>query len=468
MSRIAIRFERFSNAPCTFRLYQTPQLGVEPSVVQPFPLTQAQAQGAPRTAGETLFAALMNNQDVSEAFDFVLELENLIPVYLEMAHGAQSADAFPWEFLFSDTQRFLALSEFWPIARSLYSANLPKVTFRELTVVANRPQIRVLVVLGAGNDWEWEWRAFRDLRDKADKMGCELRLRILVGHGDASTKINQEAGAQIACPFTNLDELWTLLRGEEFTPNVIHFLCHGTGGEDPVMHCATILDHETRSEERFDVIAPSELLRKIPKTQFLWMIVLNCCELGGTINPSQQSFARGLLGNEAPVVIAHRAPIEVTDAAEVTRGLYEAIFAKANQAAEQNAPEVDWADVLAIARDRLISKHRKGTEPQTAENTVQWSLPVVYVTSSGFVMRTSHGDPDPAGSARAATTSAMQGEFLDVDQMPDELRNDIENMNSPGGVEIPNEYAEASAAGELRTAIESSHEEDEEEGFTAC
>jgi len=425
---------------------------------------------APRGAGERLFAALRNNQDVSGAFDFVLAQANLVPVYLEMAKGAESADAFPWEFLFSDTQRFLALSKFWPIARSLHSATLPKVTFRELTMVNGRPQIRVLVVLGAGNDWKWEWRAFRDLRNKAKELRCDLQLRILVGHGDAAKTINQEAGTRIASSFTNLDDLWTLLRSEEFTPNIIHFLCHGTGGSDPVMHCATILDHETGSKERFDAIAPSELLDKIPKTQFLWMIVLNCCELGDATTPSQQSFARGLLGNEAPVVIAHRAPIEVTDAAEVTRGLYESIFAKADSATQQDTPEeVDWADVLAMARDRLINKHRQGTGPQTAENTVEWSLPVVYVTSSGFVMRTRHGDPDPTASAHAATTLAMQGELLDVNQMPNHYRQDIENINSPGGAVIPTGYVAAPTTTEAHTAVNLTQEEDDEAtGLAAC
>jgi hypothetical protein len=469
MSRIAIRFERFSTAPCTFRLYQTPQRGREPSVVQPFPLAEEQARGTPKFAGERLFAALRNNQDVSGAFDFVLAQANLVPVYLEMANGAESADAFPWEFLFSDAQKFLALSKFWPIARSLYSASLPNVTFRELTMVNGRPQIRVLVVLGAGKDWEWEWRAFCDLRDKAEEKGCDLQLRILVGHSHAAMEINHDAGKNIASPFTNLDELWALLRSGIFSPNIIHFLCHGTGGTDPVMHCATILDHETRSKERFDAIAPSELLDKIPKTQFLWMIVLNCCELGDATTPSQQSFARGLLGNEAPVVIAHRAPIEVTDAAEVTRGLYESIFAKAYSAIQQDTPEVDWADVLAIARDRLISKHRQGTGPQTAENTVQWSLPVVYVTSSGFVMRTKPGDPDPSASAHAATTLAMQGELLDVDQLPDHNRQDIENINSSGGAVILGGYVAEPATAEAHTIGDLKQEEDDEEtGFAAC
>src|SRR5260221_13857306 len=394
MSRIVIRFERFSNAACTFRLDKTPEVGIVPTIVESFPLTQARVQGPPRTSGETLFAALENNKDVSEAFDFVFGQETLVPVYLEMAKGAESSDAFPWEYLFSNTQRFLALSEFWPIARSLYSANLQEVPVRELTVRAGRPQIGVVVVLGAGDDWEWEWKAFRDLRDKAEKQGCDLRLRILVGHSTASGKINQEAGARIATAFTNLDELWALVRDETFLPNIIHFLCHGTGGTNPVMHCATILDHETGTKERFDVIPPSELLRQIPKTRFPWMIGLNCCELADATAESQQSFARGLLGNEAPVVIAHRAPIEVTDAAEVTCGLYESILNKVNVTAKLGARQVDWADVLALARDRLISQHRKGTGPETAESTVQWSLPVVYVTSPGFVMFTNHGDPD--------------------------------------------------------------------------
>jgi CHAT domain-containing protein len=467
MSRVAIRFERFSNTPSTFRLHQTPQVRSEPTIVEPFRLTQAQVQGPPRTSGETLFAALGNNKDVSEAFDFVFGQETLVPVYLEMAKGAESADAFPWEYLFSNTQRFLALSEFWPIARSLYSASLPNVTFRELTITAGRPQIRVLVVLGAGDDWEWEWKAFRALSEKAKEQRCDLRLRILVGHGDASRKINREAGADIASPFKNLDELWALVRDETFLPNVIHFLCHGTGGTDPVMHCATILDYETETKERFDVIAPSELLRQIPKTQFLWMIVLNCCELADATAESQQSFARGLLGNEAPVVIAHRAPIEVTDAAEVTRGLYESILNKAKVAAHLGPRDVDWADVLAIARDRLISKHRKGTGPQTAESTVQWSLPVVYVTSPGFVMLTNHGDPDPAGSARAATNSAMQGELLDVDQLPDKYREHIDNIE-PHAVSGHPENVEDAATVEFETAAEPKREEEEDEGLATC
>jgi hypothetical protein len=468
MSRVAIRFERFSNGPCTFRLHQTPQVGSEPTIFEPFPLTQAQVQGPPRTSGETLFASLENNDDVSKAFDFVLAQETLVPVYLEMAKGAESVDAFPWEYLFSNTQRFLALSKFWPIARSLYSASLPNVTFRELTIRAGQPQIRILAVFGAGDDWKWEWKAFRDLLKEAEKQGCDLRLRILVGHASASREINHEAGGRIAWPFTNLDELWTLLRDETFLPNVIHFLCHGTGGTDPVMHCATILDHETGTKERFDVIAPSELLRQIPKTRFLWMIVLNCCELADATAESQQSFARGLLGNEAPVVIAHRAPIEVTDAAEVTLGLYESLLKKANVAAEVGAREVDWADVLALARDRLISKHRKGTGPQTAESTVQWSLPVVYVTSPGFVMLTNHGDPDPVGSARAATSSAMQGELLDVDQLPDEYRRHIDNVDSSAGSVEFAESVEAVASREAQIAPEAAREEDEDEGFAAC
>jgi hypothetical protein len=471
MSRISVRFERFSNAPRMFRLYQTPQEGPEPSALQPFLLTPAEVAGTPRAAGEKLLAALKDNEDVSKALDFVLAQKNLIPVYLEMAKGAEIVDAFPWEFLFSDRQRFLALSQFWPIARSLYSATLPLVTFRELTILDGRPQIRVLVVLGAGDDWVWEWKAFRELRARANSQGCDLQLRILVGHRDASITINKETGAQIASAFTNLDQLWDLLRDEKFVPNVIHFLCHGTGGIEPIMHCATVLDHETRSKERMDVIAPSELLDRIPKTRFLWMIVLNCCELADATGDSQQSFARGLLGNEAPVVIAHREPIEVTDAAEVTRGLYESLFIKVKATTEPDAGEMEWADVLALARDKLLSKHRKGTAPQTAESTVQWSLPVIYVTASGFVMRTSHDHPDPTGSALAATESAIQGELLDVDQLPDEYRQHVENIDSSGSAPKLTEDAETAATGWLeqwstpRRKSETSRKEDEKEGF---
>jgi len=469
MSRIVIRFERTSNSLCTFRLEKTPDIESAPTIAEPFPLTQALVQGPPRTSGETLFAALKNNQDVREAFDFVLKQETLVPVYLEMAKGAESADVFPWEYLFSNKQRFLALSQFWPIARSLYSASLQGIPFRELTITEGRPQIRVLAVFGAGDDWKWEWKAFRELRDNAEKQGCDLRLRILVGHSEACRKINQEAGTDVASQFTNLDQLWDLVRDETFLPNVIHFLCHGTGGTDPVMHCATILDHETRSEERFDVIAPSELLRKIPKTRFLWMIVLNCCELANATAESQQSFARGLLGNEAPVVIAHRAPIKVKDAAEVTLGLYESILHKAKVAAELSVPqEVDWADVLALARDRLINAYKaeqKKTGPETAESTVQWSLPVVYVTSPGFVMFTNHGDPDPVGSARAATKSAMQGELLDIDQLPDEYRKHVDNVDS-NALTAPVECVEAVATGDSQI-VEPAREEDEDEGLAA-
>jgi hypothetical protein len=233
------------------------------------------------------------------------------------------------------------------------------------------------------------------------------------------------------------------------------------------MHCATVLDHETRSQQRLDIVTPGEILRRLPKNQFLWMIVLNCCELAEATAESQQSFARGLVGNEAPVVIAHRAPIEVTDAATVTSGLYESIFAKAADASGESAQEVEWADVLAIARDKLLNNHRKGTGPQTEESTVQWSLPVVYVTSPGFVMHTNHGDPDPVGSAWAATTVAMQNELLEVDQLPDEYRHNIQNVDSSSrGIEVPME-AEASAFAKPDTTVNETLK-DEEEGFAAC
>src|SRR5580692_2312218 len=156
MSRIVIRFKHPSDALYTFELDKTPQIGKEPKAVEPFTLAQAQVQGPPRTSGETLFAALEANKEVAEAFDFVLGQETLVPVYLEIAKGAESTDAFPWEYLFSNAQRFLALSKFWPIARSLYSANLQDSRARELTIISGRPQIRVLAVFGAGDDWEWE------------------------------------------------------------------------------------------------------------------------------------------------------------------------------------------------------------------------------------------------------------------------------------------------------------------------
>lgn len=431
MNRIGIRFERPSNGPCMFRLYQTPRRdGREPMEVQSFSLTGAQIGEKPKEAGEALLTELRNNNDVSDAFDFALAQEDLVPVYLEMAKGAEIADAYPWEFLFSDHKRFLALSGFWPVARSFYSATYSNVTSRELTISSNLPQVRVLAVFGAGDDWVWEWKAFHDLRAKAAEMGCDFQLRILVGHANAADQINREAGSRIASPFRNVDELWELLRGEVFVPNILHFLCHGTSRTDPAMHCATILDHETGLEERFDVIAPSELLSHIPQTDFLWMIVLNCCELGDGKTPSQQSFARKLLGNEAPVVIAHRAPIEVTDAEYVTRGLYQAIFKKALKVLHEDDSEVDWADVLDIARERLIAKHKKSlgqsyTAPEAAEKTVQWSLPAVYVTSPPFIMHARQEPPDPTSNAHDVTFSALRRELLDVSHLPHNYRREI-------------------------------------------
>lgn len=82
-------------------------------------------------------------------------------------------------------------------------------------------------------------------------------------------------------------------------------------------------------------------------------------------------------------------------------------------------------------------------------------------------MRTNHGDPDPVGSAWAATTVAMQNELLDVDQLPDEYRRNIENVDSASsGITLPAEVEASSFTQPEATA--SQRADDEEEGFAAC
>ena len=216
----------------------------------------------------------------------------------------------------------------------------------------------------------------------------------------------------------------------DFAPNVLHFFCHGTAGDDPALHVATAADH-ARGDAMGGIRVSSVSLNSIPDIHLhTWLVTLNCCQDAAAAERTQ-SLARSLVTsrNSFPAVVGMREAITSPEAHLFCYAFYREtlrVLRDFNDSGTQSR-EICRAELLQKPRMNLGEQHAAGAPvSQAASELKQWTLPVVYVQAARF--RLLRAVPGPALRAGLESLRKLR-KWLSVPRgMPPGVLDDIEEQ----------------------------------------
>ncbi|HWE50659.1 MAG TPA: CHAT domain-containing protein [Bryobacteraceae bacterium] len=370
----------------------------------------------PQSAGDYLMNELCRHRAIEWAILQAIGRDHLVPIFLRVDPGGEAGDEIPWELLFNRKQRFLALSDRFPVVRSRQFMGKRNIERELIHPAGRRPEIRVLAILAAANAaWLYELRALEAAASAGADSGCDVRIQVLHCATPADIRAEADPGSGIQfAPFTDAGDLWNAV--ERHRPNIIHFFCHGSVKNGPQLHCAKVLYASVPDSRHMVNIAPDDIKGNLSADPHVWMVVLNACSTAkGMSAEARNSFALQLLSVKVPLVIANRVPVEDCDASVMTRSLYPAVVKKV-MGSLSNDHRVDWSDCLRSARLALVREHLgELTEVEAAAQNDPWSRPVIYAVPYRFSLRGTE-KPDPRSSARDEVREEANGQLRDVTQ----------------------------------------------------
>ncbi|HEX6871136.1 MAG TPA: CHAT domain-containing protein [Micromonosporaceae bacterium] len=341
-----------------------------------------------RAAGELLFTALAEAPALSPALTAALRIQppDQRPIYVNVT-GLSLGQALPWETLFAPAiHDFLSLDPRWPVGRIVPGAR-PEPTPWRLD-----PPLRIAAVLSClGVPADEEWQA---LRAAVEESGLDCRVCLLVSENELYQRI--EAArlpwadlAKVPSDYAGLQSLIT-----RFNPHVLHLFCHGsTGHGGPHLEVAVGSDWLTGTADRSHFLESRGIRELTPVTAATpWLIVLNACESAtpATLDVGPQTLASALVADYAvPAVVGMRQPVLSVDAARFTRRFYASLFETLRRALDRSAAElgIDWASLAVTARDALRRGRDSLPPTSAAARTTQWTLPVVHVRPTQFMLQ---------------------------------------------------------------------------------
>jgi len=413
--RIVIRFQ--NHGDCCQESLEAAPVDV-PGPNKPEDVSIPPLTGDPRSDGKILLELLRRQPAISQALDAVTPRDESAPIYLQLEDGGDELDALPWEVLFHPSRKFLSLSNFWPVVRSKQIFNLRDLE-RDVCVRRRRTKIRLLAVLAAaGADWRRELCSFEKASLACSKLACDLE--VILFHSARGPVTSAAIAPDRIRPFTSAQALWDAIA--EFSPNILHFFCHGSVANGPQLHCARVLYHDQPIPENMVTISPECLQRNLPLSQSLWMVVLNACSTGAAAGENQHSFARELLSPQIPLVLANRVPVEERDASILTERLYPSLAQTVRSHARSN--EAEWSGSLLSARNALVNL------PTAAQDA--WSRPMLYAVPNRFRFHPV-ATADPEDASRRETVDSVQSHLRHVGHFPDGILGSL----PPGTERLP-------------------------------
>lgn len=300
----------------------------------------------PQMLGDKLFKTIFSTDEAKKLYEEnrYQSRNNRRPLQcvLEIDHRLKPLINLPWEYLYDEGRGvrggFFAFDSLTPIIRR-WQGEKP-MSFE------TDPPLRVLVV---------------SAQPKGDEQGLgnlsrevkiiEKRLQTLNRSRDVKVKIDHLAAV-------NLDELKEIIRDQEKTPHVIHFIGHGKVGE---------LFFEDRDGQRVPV-SEETLLVTLQNAPSLRLVLLNACRTAASeALDGQLGVAQSLADAGIPAVIAMQFAVS-DDAAETFADEFYKVIAE-GKTIEQ---AVTWGRIAI--KDKL----------QGAE----WGTPVFYLqTDDGNILR---------------------------------------------------------------------------------
>lgn len=334
-----------------------------------------------KDCGEALCKELSANERIAYSLAVMAGQPHVAtPVLVKLE--SPITENLPWEALYDQACDFLALQPRWPIARLSSSSQLPTPTDRIV-----EPAIRILAVLAAvGVDARGEWDR---LWSALAPFGDRVRVHVILCQDDLADSIENLGDARVT---TEMLSSSSSIRRRVFTfsPNIIHFFCHGTAEPEPRLELALPVDYDGGAAEG-EVKLMSAQLGELVMTPSVWVVTLNCCK-GARGSASARSIAGNIAEIGVPTVVAMRENVDARDANIFTGLFYEHAMNRlgpilpndqqARAGAEITVPEDVWLDAMHPPRD-VLSK-RNGHLPADQH---EWTLPVIYLRRGGLRLK---------------------------------------------------------------------------------
>jgi hypothetical protein len=388
------------------RLMMAPGKYPNPLRIRPFPYTPDEfpswtVEGAVAKYGRLLHQKLTDaHTAVHDALENSLRASpgDVHPVYFMIT--ADPAEGLHWEALCTDEGSFMALDRRWPIGRIAHSG-------RDWWAGGPRPftpPLRVLAVISAlGVGGRPEWRRLYEAVQRVRQAGLPVQLRVLVGEEPLLEELRALPAGEVE--FATLQGSSEELEREVnvFSPQILHFFCHGTSSFGSRLEFATIADRDDDRRTTGSVVLSAEQLVNLPAMKNLWLVTLNCCE-GARPGGEVRSLAHTLVAEGGvPAVVGMAEPINASDAHAFCGAFYGAILEDIRFAVQAGRPtEVEWARGLYSPRRQLAEAH-----PDAAQNR-EWLLPVLYVGVTPFSIQAMEAPETPAARDRRVREAIVE------------------------------------------------------------
>ncbi|HWL40980.1 MAG TPA: CHAT domain-containing protein [Gemmatimonadaceae bacterium] len=358
-------------------------------------LSASAAQDAVRKAGEKLFATLSTSKGVQELFTAmsgglspVLQPGALksYPLFVKIEGDSPEPDGIPWEIIWEQRRQFLCLDPRgrWPVARLVSASTRLQPIVRSI-----EPVLKVALVLAAvGESGAEEWKSFEQA---VAALSVAVHVLVLVSEDAALDAARKDLAGWSATRGTGEvrfvgDQASLVEQILAFSPNILHFFCHGTADTAPELEVETRVDRRSDPPKSRGSIRLTETqLAGVAIMRSLWLVVLNCCR-GARPTPNLHSLARSLVTSGVPAVVAMRESIDVADGNLFTQSFYRSLLkqlsdevfalypAPASATDPLCVPELLWMKATDEARRGLSQV--PGRDPATHS---QWTYPVLYI-----------------------------------------------------------------------------------------
>jgi hypothetical protein len=357
------------------------------------------APGTVKEAGKHLYAALSKHPATPNV---MMQMgtaghDDVCPIYIHL--DSHDAEELPWETLCDAGHGFFALDRRWQIGRIVRDSAGIKQIERALD-----PPLRLLIVLAAAKiqeapqEWHNLHKTVRNFVATAPPELQRFHIRALVCDPALYDEIaiikpdpHAPPGAEIRIePKFLADKIMLFQEIEEFRPHLLHFFCHGSTLNGPHLEMATRSDW-MRKEDGSIYVEPNELRQVSGIDQHAWLVVLNSCQ-GAMGSGEARSLARSLVTAGFPAVVGMRESVASADANLFCGEFYRALLAELGRALSINTDpqaQVEWVRALYGPRQQLCTLLGKKGQPTSlaATECKQWTLPVLYVGRTEFVLR---------------------------------------------------------------------------------
>jgi CHAT domain len=354
-----------------------------------------------RQAGQFLYNSVVDAHDeIREYLIVALQTQKpqRYPVFIEIATGS-GIEQLPWETLCSPGGKFLGLDERWAFGRIVDGPAKTAASWQFT------PPLRIAAILScldvpAIDEWRALKKAIRAANLEVEVLAV-VSEETLFEHirGEVAKGTSPAVRVELVPP--DLEELQELVK--DFRPHILHFFCHGSTEGGPNLSLAVKSDWIIGFAQDSLTVEAEQIRDFTARTDALpWLVVLNCCRSAAADEQANahadlQSIALKLVSEGAlPAVVGMREPVFSDDANLFTRTFYQQLLRDLSTrlVGEIAADDpMDWPRLVVAARTSLARKHKGLTLSKAAMSTMEWTLPVVYVRPTSFIIQPA---PPPA------------------------------------------------------------------------